>query len=176
MARRTFGIMMDGDERSLKLDDYQPPAEDGLGRIGAEIDGRTVEASFRILSPNRIRLLIDGRDLTVHLSEAAGIRYLAADGAQAACQATRSRRAVGPKQARGPEVCPPMPSVVVRVLVEVGQTVKAGEAVAVVSAMKMESTLTAPFDGIVEAVLAAEGDQVGPDDVLVRVRPQEEDQ
>lgn len=176
MPRRSFRIMMDGDERCLQLDDFQPPAEDGLGRIEAEIDGRTVKASFRILSSNRIRLLIDGRDLTVHLSQAAGIRYLAADGAQAACHGIRSRRAMGSKKARGPEVCPPMPSVVVRVLVEVGQTVKAGAPVVVVSAMKMESTLTAPFDGVVDAVLVAEGDQVGPDDALVRVRPQEEKQ
>jgi biotin carboxyl carrier protein len=176
MARRSFGIILDGDERSLKLDDFQPPGEDGLGHIAAEIDGRRLEANFRILAANRIQLLQDDRSSDVLLAETTGIRHLAVCGAHAACQANRTRRSGGPKRAKGPDVCPPMPSVVVRLLVEPGQTVKAGEALVVVSAMKMESTLTAPFDGVVEAVLAADGDKVGPKDTLVRMRPQEENQ
>ena len=175
MTTRSFSVELDGDDLALQSIDFHPPQGDQAGTIEANLNGRRVSGTFRILSPNRIQLLIDGQPMKVQLAEAAGIRYLAAGGAHAACQANRSQRMSGPKKVQGPEVCPPMPSVVVRVLVEAGQAVKAGEPVAVVSAMKMESTLTAPYDGIVDEVLAAEGDKVGPKDTLVRMRPREED-
>ena len=57
-------------------------------------------------------------------------------------------------------VASPMPGKVVAVHVAVGDTVVAGQPLAVVEAMKMEHSLTAPADGIVEAVLVMPGAQV----------------
>ena len=54
----------------------------------------------------------------------------------------------------------PMPGRVVSVLVEPGQSVRAGQAVLVLEAMKMEHTLIAPADGTVEEVRFAPGDLV----------------
>ena len=54
----------------------------------------------------------------------------------------------------------PMPGRVVSVLVEPGQRVRAGQALLVLEAMKMEHTLTAPADGTVEEVRFAPGDLV----------------
>eukprot|EP00951_Prasinocladus_malaysianus_P047777 scaffold651908_cov43-Prasinocladus_malaysianus.AAC.1 len=53
----------------------------------------------------------------------------------------------------------PMPGKVLRVLVAEGQRVEAGEAVAVVEAMKMEHTLRAAIDGVVAQINCAEGGQ-----------------
>ncbi len=61
----------------------------------------------------------------------------------------------------------PMPGLVVSIAVEVGQAVKAGEAVCVVEAMKMQNIIRAEADGIVQAVNAAAGDSVAADAVLV---------
>lgn len=69
----------------------------------------------------------------------------------------------------GQSVTPPMPSVVTKVLVEVGQQVDRGEALVVVSAMKMEMTLTAPHAGTVRAIHTEEGAKANPGDVLVEV-------
>ncbi|HET7823904.1 MAG TPA: biotin carboxylase N-terminal domain-containing protein [Anaeromyxobacter sp.] len=69
-------------------------------------------------------------------------------------------------------VTPPMPSVVVAVLVEVGRKVARGAPLVVVSAMKMESQLAAPIAGRVKAVHAAVGAKVRPGDVLVEVEPE----
>ncbi len=66
-------------------------------------------------------------------------------------------------------VTPPTPAVVVRVLVGVGDRVVRGQAVIVVSAMKMETTLAAPWDGVVREVRAVVGARVRPGDVLVLV-------
>lgn len=58
----------------------------------------------------------------------------------------------------------------VRVNVAPGDTVTESQSVAVVSAMKMETTLYAPFNGIVISVNAAEGDKVMPGDILVDIQ------
>jgi 3-methylcrotonyl-CoA carboxylase alpha subunit len=53
-----------------------------------------------------------------------------------------------------------MPGKVVAVLAAKGQEVKKGDALVIMEAMKMEHTITAPHDGVVEDVLYAVGDQV----------------
>ena len=63
----------------------------------------------------------------------------------------------------------PMPGKVVAFLAQTGQTVQAGQAVAVMEAMKMEHTLMAPRDGVIEELLYAAGDQVAEGAELVRL-------
>ena len=54
-----------------------------------------------------------------------------------------------------------------KVLVEVGQTVEAGQAVVVLEAMKMENQITAEKAGKVAKVNVKPGDTVGGGDVVV---------
>jgi pyruvate carboxylase len=54
---------------------------------------------------------------------------------------------------------------------EVGASVRAGEPVASIEAMKMEAAITAPVDGIVERLAIAETAQVEAGDLLVVIRP-----
>jgi 3-methylcrotonyl-CoA carboxylase alpha subunit len=63
----------------------------------------------------------------------------------------------------------PMPGKVISLLASAGQTVKKGQAVAVMEAMKMEHTLYAPRDGTVAEVLYAVGDQVMEGGALMRL-------
>ncbi len=60
----------------------------------------------------------------------------------------------------GETVTAPLPGVIVDVKVKVGDSVKAGQTVAVLEAMKMENEIEAPTDGTVTAVNAAKGDSV----------------
>ena len=60
----------------------------------------------------------------------------------------------------------PMPGLVVSLDVEVGREVKAGEAVAVIEAMKMQNLIKAEHDGVVKAVGVKAGDSVAADEVL----------
>ncbi|HLZ77570.1 acetyl/propionyl/methylcrotonyl-CoA carboxylase subunit alpha [Phenylobacterium sp.] len=64
-------------------------------------------------------------------------------------------------------VLSPMPGLVVTLDVAVGQQVRAGEAVAVIEAMKMQNIIRAERDGMVKAVNAQAGDSVAADEVLV---------
>ena len=61
----------------------------------------------------------------------------------------------------------PMPGLVKAIHVTEGQEVKAGEALAVVEAMKMENILRAEFDCTVEKVNAAPGDSLAVDAVIM---------
>jgi 3-methylcrotonyl-CoA carboxylase alpha subunit len=66
----------------------------------------------------------------------------------------------GEVEAEGGRLTAPMPGKVVAVLVNKGQDVKKGEPLVIMEAMKMEHTIAAPHDGLVEDVLYAVGDQV----------------
>ncbi|MBW2527672.1 MAG: acetyl-CoA carboxylase biotin carboxyl carrier protein subunit [Deltaproteobacteria bacterium] len=83
--------------------------------------------------------------------------------------AERRRASGGVGDGVGRSVTPPMPAVVTKVLVEVGQEVEEGQALVVVSAMKMEMTLTAPHGGTVKAIHTEEGAKANPGDELVEV-------
>lgn len=69
--------------------------------------------------------------------------------------------------AGGDAVKAPMPGKIIAVNVSVGDTVEKGEVVAVMEAMKMEHSLTAPRDGLVESVGAELNAQVPEGEILV---------
>ncbi len=66
----------------------------------------------------------------------------------------------GEVEAAGGRLTAPMPGKVVALLAKAGQEVKKGEALVIMEAMKMEHTIGAPSDGVVEELLYAVGDQV----------------
>ena len=63
-----------------------------------------------------------------------------------------------------------MPGKVVSFAVQPGDTVRQGQTLAVMEAMKMEHTLTAPADGVVVELLYAPGDQVAEGAELLRLQ------
>jgi acetyl-CoA/propionyl-CoA carboxylase biotin carboxyl carrier protein len=67
------------------------------------------------------------------------------------------------------DITSPMPGSVIAVHAVTGATVKKGEPLVVVEAMKMEHTLTAPMDGTVADVLVRVGQQVAVDELLAQV-------
>lgn len=63
----------------------------------------------------------------------------------------------------------PMPGKVVSFAVKAGDKVSKGQALAVMEAMKMEHTIAAPADGVVQEVLYAPGDQVAEGAELLKI-------
>ncbi|MBV7258071.1 acetyl/propionyl/methylcrotonyl-CoA carboxylase subunit alpha [Erythrobacter crassostreae] len=84
-------------------------------------------------------------------------------------------RGTGAASAADGAILSPMPGKVIAVDVTDGQTVKAGDRLMVLEAMKMEHALTAPFDGTVTELAASEGGQVQVEAVLCVVEPSSED-
>ncbi len=75
----------------------------------------------------------------------------------------------GDGAAEGGQLTAPMPGKVIAFLAQPGDAVKLGQPLAVMEAMKMEHTITAPRDGTVEELLYAAGDQVNEGGELLRL-------
>lgn len=69
----------------------------------------------------------------------------------------------------GAPVKAPLPGVVAKILVSVGQAVKKGETVLVLEAMKMENNITAEADGKITGICVAAGDSVMEGTTLVTI-------
>jgi 3-methylcrotonyl-CoA carboxylase alpha subunit len=69
----------------------------------------------------------------------------------------------------------PMPGRIIRQTAEVGRTVRKGEPLVTIEAMKMEHTVTAPAEGVIEAVRFAVGDLVEEGAELISLAPAGQD-
>ena len=63
-----------------------------------------------------------------------------------------------------------MPGSVLKVFVTKGEAVRKGQVLLVTEAMKMETTIQAPFDGIVETIAVKEQDMIDVSDLLLTIR------
>jgi glutaconyl-CoA decarboxylase len=61
----------------------------------------------------------------------------------------------------------PMPGTILKVNVKVGDSVKKGDVVCVLEAMKMENDICAPEDGVVSSVEVSQGASVATDAVVI---------
>ncbi|HYH82141.1 MAG TPA: biotin/lipoyl-containing protein [Longimicrobium sp.] len=136
-----------------------------LGGAQPVVDGTPVEARMVQLPGTHVRSLeVDGRSHT--LSAKPGDRrgrWQIALGrerfsVEAVDERTRAIREMTGGEAAEAEkvVTAPMPGLVLKIEVELGQAVKAGQGVVIVEAMKMENELKAPADGVVAKILVSE--------------------
>ena len=75
----------------------------------------------------------------------------------------------GESHAEGGRLTAPMPGKILSFSVKAGDTVKKGQPLAVMEAMKMEHTIAAPADGVVEELMYAPGDQVTEGSELLKI-------
>ncbi|WP_044337522.1 pyruvate carboxylase [Rossellomorea aquimaris] len=63
-----------------------------------------------------------------------------------------------------------MPGTVIKVIAEKGETVEKGDHLMITEAMKMETTVQAPFAGVVKDIYVQNGDAINPGDLLIEVQ------
>jgi len=141
------------------------------------VDGTPVRVDSALVPGTGARhLLIDGRSVTVLPVPAGGPgRWEIRSGVDrfdvhVEDERTRALRAFtrsAAAPARRQPLVAPMPGLVVRVLVEPGQAVGAGEALVTIEAMKMQNELVAAAAGVVARVAIAPGQAVERGTVLV---------
>jgi acetyl-CoA carboxylase biotin carboxylase subunit len=117
------------------------------GVIRIEIDG--VQRAFRVVEA--------GDEIYVHSS--LGSRVIKRPPRHPAPQAASEQASANS----------PMPGKVLKILVEKGQKVAAGDPLIILEAMKMEHTMRAAFDGVVESILVRDGEVVGPGQLLAQI-------
>ncbi len=146
-----FEITYHGDKFKVKVEGVSPESEPGKPRkYYVRVDGRLEEIQ---LLPKKEAIPSEGGAAVATPAEEGGI----------------------PKATEPGDATPPMPGKVVRILVEEGKPVEKGQTVAIVEAMKMENEIHAPIDGIVKKIFAKAGDQVNPDEAILRIEPYKED-
>ena len=165
----TYNLEIKGEAVALAV----VQTEDGRLTIATTDHAYTV--ACRRIDRHHLFLTVDGVNLNAFVSGDNEVKQILINGTSYpvvdADAHTLSTAAGGTTRELPREVTPPMPSVVVKVLVTQGQRVHRGDNLVVVSAMKMETILTAPFDALVTGINVAEGDKVMPGDILVDLAP-----
>ena len=121
---------------------------------------------------------VNGNSYEVDVEEVGGASYTApivsapvATPAPVVQEAPKAAPAAASTPAQAPVganvVSAPMPGTIVSVKVNVGDTVKQGDVLCVLEAMKMENEIMAPADGKVVAVNTSQGATVNTGDALV---------
>lgn len=123
--------------------------------------GAVVQANVLSFAPGSIRLVIDNLQRTFRVIEKGDQLYLHSSlGGRTITRLPRYPEVQATAE-RG-SMTSTMPGQVAKILVAVGQQVNAGEPLLILEAMKMEQTMRATMDGIIEAIHVKAGDVVGP--------------
>ncbi len=110
---------------------------------------------------------VNGKSYEVDVEEITGGAPVAAPVAAAPAAPAPAAAPAASGSAGAVSVAAPMPGTVLKINVKVGDSVKSGQAVAVLEAMKMENEIAATQDGVVASVNVSQGDSVNTGDVLV---------
>lgn len=148
-----------------------------VGDDTCEISCGDWQATFLLVSfePGKLRVTIDGIQQTYRIAESHEQIFVQSRSASAVItRLPRYPRAHASSEHESAYA--PMPGQVLKILVEAGQQVSAGDPLVILEAMKMEQTLRAASDGVVEAVLVKQGDVVAPGDTLVEIAAAQRDE
>jgi acetyl-CoA/propionyl-CoA carboxylase biotin carboxyl carrier protein len=127
----------------------------------------TVDSPDAAVERETVTVEVDGKRLAVTLPAGLGAAPRATTNASAKPGRKRERQSVG--AASGDAVAAPMQGTVVKVAVEDGQTVSAGDLIVVLEAMKMEQPLTAHKAGTISGLNATVGATVPTGTVLCEI-------
>ncbi|MFT3808397.1 MAG: acetyl/propionyl/methylcrotonyl-CoA carboxylase subunit alpha [Micropepsaceae bacterium] len=141
-------------------------------RNGSATVGDTAVAIDACLADGRLKGSADGAGFDVWFEQSGGAVTLIRNGETRALVMHDPFDVEEAGDARGGDIIAPMPGKVIQMLAEPGKAVRKGAPLAVLEAMKMEHTLTAPADAKVAEVLARAGDQVTEGTLLVRFAPE----
>jgi len=162
-------VLLDGAAQALSL-------RDESGGYAVERGGQTCAVASDWRPADKLmHLNIDGHVATVQLDRLPGRAFrLTYAGVMRRAQVLWPRAAellqmMPPKAVADTsrQVLSPMPGLLSALVVAEGQEVKAGEALAIVEAMKMENVLRAERDGTIAKLCAKAGDSLAVDQVIL---------
>ena len=153
-----FRVQIDGRLVDVTLDDHRDLAHSAI-----------TPAVTAVPEPTIGQLVVAGGDVD---AIKAGLPQPGTPAAPAASGSTTGRPAPSAAPAGGgggrDKMTAPMPGVILSVDTSVGASVKRGESLMVLEAMKMKNELKAPKDGVIAEIYVADGQQVKFGETLVR--------
>lgn len=139
------------------------------------LDGRPLAADAVAIAANTISILLDGHSYEVSVTPSpdgsmkllTGLKEFTAEVIDPRAWRGRGHSSF---EAQGrQQVVAAMPGKVIRLLVQLGEKVEAGQGLLVVEAMKMQNEIRSPKSGVVERLLAKEGQSVNAGEILAWV-------
>ena len=140
------------------------------GSLALTVGAETRPLSWEPAADGALDLRLGGERVTAFVHRQAGMAQVFTDRGASGVAIVDPLAQAGHAQAEAGRLTAPMPGKVLSFAVKAGDTVTRGQALAVMEAMKMEHTIAAPADGVVEELLYAPGDQVGEGAELLRLR------
>jgi glutaconyl-CoA/methylmalonyl-CoA decarboxylase subunit gamma len=178
---------------TLDVDGRPTVVEVDLHAGTVQIGERRFSAKIVADSPARIELEIDGEKVSVEgwrPGEPSPSEPVAVDGERFLVRASVGPAERGPQEparpaistasaaaprpadvGEGTEITPPMPGKVVEIRVRDGETVRAGQVLLVLEAMKMRNEVTAPIAGVVRSLRVVAGANVRAREAMLRIAP-----
>ena len=121
------------------------------GRLIATSAGHKTAANL-VINASSISVFMNGQKYDFNLIDPLALAGAAEDG--------------------GDSIIAPMPGLLKVIHGKAGQTVSKGDPMLLLEAMKMEHTLTAPRDGVIDEVMVSVGDQIDDGTVLLTLVPE----
>jgi len=164
--RRVFDLQADGQAYSALL------TQSGHGGLQLQCAGMDAAFAYAALPDGAMEVSLNGQKQTVHVYlHGSQVHVFAAQGARQLQATDRlAHAAVAPAEVG--RLSAPMPGKLLSFSVKAGDTVRQGQVLAVMEAMKMEHLIVAPADACVEELLFAPGDQVSEGAELLRMQAQ----
>ena len=140
------------------------------------VNGEPRDVDFRPLGSSLYSIIMDNRSFQAVIDEERGTYSVMILGRLYEGQVL-DERAMLMAQRRVPvaggsgELQAPMPGLIIKVRVEVGQEVRQGKTCVILESMKMQNELKAPVGGIVKTVFVESGQTVDKNDVLLTIEP-----
>ena len=137
-----------------------------------KINGNDYNVDINEVEGQEVKLSVNGEAYTVTVDQEMKPQRKPVAAPRPAAAASQVAPAVGGVQkanapAAGSKVSTPLPGTILDVFVNVGDTVKSGQTVVLLEAMKMENNIEADCEGTVKEVKVRKGDSVLEGDVLV---------
>ncbi len=142
-------------------------------KVNISIDGKKYEADVVMVEEGVYSILIDNRSHNIELISNDAKNYVVntyASSYDVEIVDAESKYLSSRRRNEGLEdfvISSPMPGKVVKILVNVGDEVKAGDTVIIVSAMKMESEYKVKTDRIIKEIKVKEGDTIQSNQPLI---------
>ena len=136
--------------------EVQPEAQ---GRYRVRVDGVELLLTVEALGDGRWRFVTAGAATVAEVTPSGNRRFVRLDGMDFVLEPLGSARRRSPSAAAG-SLEAPMPGVVTRVMVAVGDAVQKGQPLVAVEAMKMEHLVRAPRQGIIMKLHVRAGELV----------------
>ena len=138
-------------------------------RYRVEVDGTAFELEAESLGGGAYRLARDGQAVPVRVTVDGSRRFVRLGALDFVLDRTVVEASGRPRANPTGGLESPMPGLVTRVMVSVGEIVKKGQPLVAIEAMKMEHMVRAPRDGKIRGLRATSGEMVSPGVALVEL-------